>query len=118
MSVTPEKVDTSMSKGYVLQYVGIPANDEGALAGAARFAGQHSDKSVQIGGTFGGATVTLKGSNDGAAWHTLTDPLGNALSFTAAGLKMVVEATRYIKPVVTGGDGTTAVDVHLFMKEV
>jgi hypothetical protein len=68
-----------------------------------------SDRSVQVSGTFGGATAVLQGSNDGVTWNTLTDPQGNALSFTAGGLEAVLELTRYVRPSVSGGDGTTSV---------
>lgn len=77
-----------------------------------------ADRSVQVRGTFGaGGTVIIQGSNDllaaGATWATLTDPQGNALSFTAAGLEQVSEFTRWIRPNVTGGDGTTALTVTM-----
>lgn len=74
-----------------------------------------SDKSVQIIGTFGGATVALQGSNDGATWATLSDPQGNAISKTSAALEQVLEHTRYIRPSTSGGTGTD-VDVIVFMK--
>lgn len=65
------------------------------------------DLSVQVTGTFGGATVVLQGSNDGSTWATLTDHAGNAVSFTAAGLKSVAEATAYVRPLLSGGSGST-----------
>lgn len=74
-----------------------------------------SDKSVQIEGTFGGATVVLQGSNDGSNWKTLSDPSNTALSFTSAGLEAVLEHTRYIRPSSSGGTGT-AVTVTVFMR--
>lgn len=77
-----------------------------------------SDRSVQIVGTFGGATVTIEGSIDGTNWATLTDPQGNAISKTATALEMVSEVTRYIRPNITGGDGTTALTVSLIAKKV
>lgn len=118
MSVTPTKIDTRTSKTFVLAWLAMPADSDGAVTAGAQFAGQHSDKSVQVSGVFGGASVVLQGTNDGANWFSLTDAQGNALTFTAAGLKLVAEATWKVRPVVTGGDGTTAVDVHLLMKEV
>ncbi len=69
---------------------------------------QWADRSIQVEGTFGGATVTFQGSNSGNTYVSLTDPQGNTLSLTAAGIKQVMEVTAYIKPVVTGGDGTTS----------
>lgn len=75
--------------------------------------GVYSDRTVQVAGTFGGATVTLQGSNNDVGYHTLTDPQGNALSFSAAGLETVMELPFFIKPVISGGDGTTALDIIL-----
>lgn len=69
------------------------------------------DMSVQVTGTFGGATVTLEGSNDGTNWYTLNDPFGTALSFTAAGLEGITEHCWQYRPNITGGDGTVDIDV-------
>jgi hypothetical protein len=83
--------------------------DVGAAVAAARF----SDKSVQLAGTFGGATVVIQGSEDGTNWSTLHDMGGNALSFTAAGgPKQILENPRFIRPSSSGGTGT---DVDVFM---
>jgi hypothetical protein len=77
-----------------------------------------ADKSVQVAGTFGASgTLVLEGSNDGASpsnWFTLTDPQGNALSFTAAKIEQISEYTRWVRPRVTNGDGTTALTVRLY----
>ena len=61
-----------------------------------------------------GGTLKIEGSNDGANWSVLTDPQGNDLSFTASKIETVSEITRYIRPNVTAGDGTTALTVSLF----
>lgn len=74
-----------------------------------------SDKSVQVEGTFGGATVIIQGSNDGTNWRTLSDPANTSLSFTSANIKAVQEHTRYIRPFSSGGTGTT-VTVTIFMR--
>lgn len=79
---------------------------------------QYTDKSVQVSGVFGaGGNLRLLGSNDGTNWATLTDPQGNALDITAAAIKFVSEATRYIKPQVTNGDGTTLLTITILLKE-
>ena len=73
-----------------------------------------SDRSVQVSGTFGtGGTVVIEGSNNGSTYSTLTDPQGNALSFTSANIEAVQELTRYIRPRVTAGDGTTSLTVSI-----
>jgi len=80
--------------------------------------GSWQDRTVQITGTFGaGGSVTIQGSNDdGSNWATLTDPLGNALTFTAAGMKQITELPILVRPSVTAGDGTTAINVWLAMR--
>lgn len=60
-----------------------------------------ADRSVQVGTTgdnFNAGTVIIEGSNDGVLWQTLKDPAGAALSFTAAGLRQVLESTAFIRP--------------------
>lgn len=77
----------------------------------------HADKTVQIEGTFGaGGTCVIQGSNDGTNYQSLTDPQGNAISKTAASIEMVAEHTRYIRPNITAGDGTTSLTVSLMAK--
>ena len=78
-------------------------------------AGDLVDLAVQVSGTPGsGGTVVLQGSLDGGATAAgLTDPQGNALSFTAAGLKAVLENVPYVRPSVTAGDGSTSFTVVL-----
>jgi hypothetical protein len=67
------------------------------------------DWSVQITGTFGaGGTVVIQGSNNGTNWITLRDPSGAILSFTAADLRQALELSRWVRPAVTAGDGTTS----------
>jgi len=66
--------------------------------------------SVQVTGTFGGATVTLQSSNDGTNFATMKDPAGNDISMTSAGMSEFSTAARYIRPSATGG---TAQDVDV-----
>jgi hypothetical protein len=68
-----------------------------------------TDRSIQFTGTFGGATLILQGSNDGVNWFTLHDPFSNLLSFTSAALAEVTEVTNYMRPTISGGDGTTSI---------
>ena len=76
----------------------------------------HSDRSVQVVGTFGsGGTLQVQGSNDGSNWVLLTNPNNDNLSFTSAGLEHVLELTRYIRVEVTAGDGSTDLDVYMFV---
>ena len=97
-----------------VKWLAIANGDQGA---AVTF-GAWQDRTVQVTGTFGtGGSVTIQGSNDtGTTWATLTDPLGNALTFTAAGMKQITELPYQIRPSVTAGDGTTAINVWLCMR--
>ena len=74
-----------------------------------------SDKTVQIRGTWGGATLVIQGSNDGGTtWTTLTDPQGNALSFTTGSpMEAIQENPERIRPSTSGGNGTTDLDVNI-----
>jgi len=75
------------------------------------------DRTIQIQGTFGaGGTVTAEGSLDGANWFQLHDPTGTAISFTAAGLKAILEHVAFVRPHVTAGDGTTAITAILAVR--
>lgn len=73
---------------------------------------RRSDRTVQVIGTFGGATVTIQGSLDGTNWATLNDLQGTALTFTSARIEGVSEIVTYIRPLVSGASGTTDLDVY------
>lgn len=74
-----------------------------------------SDKTCQLFGTFGTATVELQGSNDnGTTWAALKDPNGgNLTALAAADIFAILENPQMIRPVLTGGDGTTSLTVIL-----
>ena len=59
--------------------------------------------SVQVTGTFGSATVTLLGSNDGTNFVAIKDAGNSAMSFTAAGIAELSSGFRYYKPNIAGG---------------
>lgn len=106
--------DSFPGETAVHTWSGLSAVD---TAGEAVGYGAHADRSVQVMGTFGaGGAVTLQGSNDGSSWYTLTDFQGNALVITVAGIYTVSEATRFIRPSITGSDGTTNLDVVMFSR--
>jgi hypothetical protein len=82
------------------------------------------DQTIEVSGTFGGATIQILGSNsstDGTAgtgtWYTLTDPLGtgNAVQFSAAGLKVLLHNPLWIRPSTSGGSGSS-LNVYLVSK--
>jgi hypothetical protein len=101
---------TDIYLGKIYRWTPLTAAD---TATAIEVAG-YVDKSVQFTGTFGNATVVMKGSNDGAIFENLTDPQGNDISKTAADLEQITEATRHIQPTFSGGDGTQSVSVTVF----
>jgi hypothetical protein len=79
----------------------------------------YPDMTVTIDGTFStGGSCTLKGSMDGVSYYALTDPQGNSLAKTAAAIESVVETPRYIRPHVTAGDGSTAIDCTLLVRRI
>lgn len=104
--------DSLNQRVAVAQWASLAAGETGDVFEIA----QVNDRSIQIAGTFNGATVTLEGSNDGAAFHTLSDPQGLPLSFSAAGLKAILELTRYVRPKATGGDVGTVIRATLIAK--
>lgn len=75
------------------------------------------DRCVQLSGTFGtGGTIALQGSNDGSNWFSITDPQGNAISKTSAAIEQCTEVTRYVRPYVSAGDGTTSLTAILILR--
>lgn len=86
-------------------------NSDGSAAELPYF----SDRSVQVTGTFStGGSVRLQGSNDGTNWAALQDPGGTDINITAAGIKQIMPVTRYIRPLVTAGDGSTSLTVTVY----
>lgn len=96
---TSTEVNTLYGKASLATWTALATSDTGKPVVGVGL----SDRSFQASGTFGGATVVLQGSNNGTDWVTLTDPAGVALSFTSAGLKQVLQVTKYMRPSVSGG---------------
>lgn len=109
---TVNAVTTQPQRGTLqVSWEGLANGDNGN----AQQIGQFGDKSVHVKGTFGtGGTCVIQGSNDGATWKTLTDPQGNALSFTAEAIEQILENVRYYRPNVTAGDGSTSLNVYIY----
>lgn len=67
-------------------------------------------------GTLGaGGNVIWEGSTDGVNWFTLSSDIGAPAAVNQTALLvpvMVKERTRFIRPRVTAGDGTTALVAH------
>lgn len=73
------------------------------------------DASVQLAGTFGGATVKLQQSNDNATYFDMKDTGGTTISATAAAIFNFSSAAVYLRPAITGGTGD-AVDIYLVLR--
>lgn len=86
--------------------VGVPVRHVGAV-----------ERTVQMFGTWGGATVAMQGTVEDTPtnWMPLTDVQGNALQATDDCLETITELVRHIRPAVTGGTGTS-VTVMLLMR--
>jgi hypothetical protein len=78
----------------------------------------HADRSIQVSGTFSGATLTLQNTIDGSNWLTLRDVHNDTMSFTSAPTytPVISPATLSIRPIVSGGDGSTAITVTILAK--
>ena len=99
----------------------IPADEVGKQI----YIPNHSDKTLQIFGSFtGGAVVSIEGSNDprakddpaSAVWWTVLNAQGNALSVSSAGGHLILDNPIYIRPKVVGGDISTAITAILCAK--
>jgi hypothetical protein len=68
-----------------------------------------ADKTVHVTGTFGAAaTILIEGSNDGTNYITQTDSLGNNLSFTAAGMEVLLMNPTYLRARLSSGGAAVA----------
>lgn len=113
MATRPVKIDGPKASGVVIVTWEelTTTNSDGAKAVTVT----HSDKCVQAVGNFSGdATLVLQGSNDGTNWFTLSDQSGTEIALTTGDLgALVAENPLYIRPSLSGGDGSADVDVLL-----
>lgn len=118
---------TQVSRDVVeVRWSSLDADDSGKAVDLSQF----PDRSVQVTGTFNGATATLYWSNDTtkvkadraagtlfgsktAEWVISQDSLGNNIAKSAAGGDQVLEAGHWFLPVVTGGGGSTDLQVTI-----
>lgn len=75
---------------------------------------EYADRSIQVSGTFGGASVAVQGSNDGTNFAALRDPSSTTIAITTAGIRAVLENTYQTKPVATGGTSQSLTIAMLF----
>ncbi len=77
-----------------------------------------ADRSIHVTGTFGaGGNLAWEGSNDaGTSWYVLKDPQGTDLDIGATTIEAIMEITELARPHLTGGDGTTDLDVFVVVR--
>jgi hypothetical protein len=63
----------------------------------------YPDRSIQVSGTFGGATIAWKGSNNGVDYSALKDTDGTDIAITGTDLVQVNDLAGYSKPLTSGG---------------
>ncbi len=88
-----------------------------SAVGAPIAISDYPDKTITIEGTFGGATITLQGSNSNptaSQWHTLNDSRGaaNTIVKTAAAINAILENPKFMRPIIGSTvSGVTDIDV-------
>src|SRR5574343_892698 len=99
-TVTPTVAQVGPQDGSTVLFTWAltTANTDGYMIEWAEYA----DRCVQASGTWGGATLTAQGSNDGSTWFTLSNAAGGtAATWTADGGKQLLEVPRYMRPNLT-----------------
>jgi hypothetical protein len=76
-----------------------------------------ADRSIEVTGTFDGATVEIRGGIT-VPDFVLKDPQGNPMSFTAAGFKAIAECSWYLKPVILNAGPATNLNIALVAKRI
>ena len=95
----------NIGTGVIYAWTLAPGDD-----GAPAEEFNHADRSAQVTG-IAGHSVSIQGSNDGANWAVLTDPIGNPLTFSSDGIRAITECTRYMRPIAAGGAGNVVVSL-------
>jgi hypothetical protein len=98
---------TALAKGVIQSTWTITGTNDGSPESAPQF----PQKSVTVVGTFGGGTLIMEESNDGATYVTSSNQQGAAVSFTAAGTMAIASNARFIRP--RASVGVTSVVVVL-----
>ena len=106
---------TNRDDGYFTAIWASLAMDEtGIVAKVGHIAGM---KTVQLTGTFGGATIAIQGSLDNVTFFPLhvanfdTGDYEVLTGLSAARFDAIIENPLYVKTVVTGGGGATDLKV-------
>lgn len=81
------------------------------------------DRCVQLTGTLStGGAVTMYGSNIAAPneandndWFAMNDAQGNSLALNSLRGEQIIECPLWVRPKITGGDGSTSLNVSLLL---
>jgi hypothetical protein len=104
-----ESVDKSGESTFFVIWPNMASGDVGQPFDMANAA----DRTVQFVGEFDGGTVVMEGSVMGSTYFTLDDATGSPISKTDEDGESITQATRYVRPSMSGGGVNMAVDVHL-----
>jgi hypothetical protein len=78
---------------------------------------QWADRCFTAVGTWGGATLTIEGSNDGVNWLPLSNAAGGAAAtFSANGAKSIIELPNFVRPNLTTPGAGATVTVQLLAR--
>lgn len=106
--------DVRNGEALIASWTALDGDDDGT---ALDVPAGYDVRSIQVTGTFDSGSVALHGSNDGSNYAALAAiAAGSAIAITAAGIKNVADATRYVKPVVSSGGASCSLTVTLFLK--
>lgn len=100
----------------LIKWAGLALND----TGVPFVFPSHADRSVRAQGVFGVAgACTIEASLEmvPTSYDTLNDPHDTPLVLQTSKIRAVLENATNIRPRVTAGDGTTALDVYLLMSK-
>lgn len=100
----------------LFKWLGLGLND----TGYPLYLPQHSDKTIQVRGTFGtGGKCRIEGSNmdENPEYDLLTDQQESPLEIsTSSPMKFVTQNPYMMRPNIVGGDGTTNLNIYLVIK--
>lgn len=106
MARTPTR--TVLDDGILVSWLLLDSTDTEGVAWA--FNGQ-ADIVVHVFGTFGAATLTIDGSYNNTDFNTVQQADLTLLSKTAAGIYYLLTPCDFLKPVTSGADGSTALNI-------
>ena len=116
MAVITLEEKIAAGKFRVFKWVGMKGGD----VGQPLFIPESADKTVHVKGTFNGATAVIQGSNDketeSPEYDTLHKSDLSSLSFTVKDIFFINENPNLVRPSVSGGDGSTRLDISICLK--